>query len=178
VGGFLDEVGSTDQGSAYIFQRDQGGANTWGQVTQIFATGGAASALFGYSVAISDDHAIVGARSDDVGGNVDQGSAYIFQRDQGGANTWGQVKQVTAGDPAAGDLFGQAVAISGDYLIVGAFANDIGGNHDQGSAYIDLVVKTGSAGAPHGMTAAMSSASPWRFRATMLSGGAFNDNRV
>jgi hypothetical protein len=39
-----------------------------------------------------------------------------------------QVKQITASDGAASDQFGLAVAVDGDTLVVGAYADDVGAN--------------------------------------------------
>ena len=90
---------------------------------------------FGRWVAISGDTAVVGASlNDDAGTN--SGSAYIFRRDEGGANNWGEVKKLTASDAAAGDLFGEGVAISGDTAIVGAHHDDFGDLLGPGSAYV------------------------------------------
>ncbi len=134
VGAPYDDDSGTNSGSAYIFYRDQGGANNWGQVKKLTASDGAASDEFGWSVSISGDVAIVGARWDDDNG-IDSGSAYIFYRDQGGANNWGEVKKLTASDGAAADYFGWSVSISGDMAIVGAWGDDDNGS-DSGSAYI------------------------------------------
>jgi FG-GAP repeat len=133
VGAYGDDI---DQGSAYIFERDQGGANTWGQVKKLLASDGAEDDSFGGLVAISGDTVVVGAMFDDIGTNINQGSAYLFQRDKGGANTWGRVKKLLASDRAEGDYFGSSVAISGDTVVVGAFMDNVGTNIGQGSAYI------------------------------------------
>ena len=66
---------------------------------KLLAGDGAADDYFGYSVSISGDTAIVGAYWDDDNGDS-SGSAYIFSRDQGGADNWGQVKKLTASDGA------------------------------------------------------------------------------
>ena len=55
---------------------------------------------------------------------LDSGAAYIFERNAGGAGNWGQVKKLTAEDPAADDFFGNSVAISGDTVVVGADGKD------------------------------------------------------
>jgi hypothetical protein len=47
-----------------------------------------------------------------------------------------QQAKLTASDGAADDQFGFSVAISGDTVVVGAEADDIGANSDQGSAYV------------------------------------------
>jgi hypothetical protein len=137
VGAYRDDVGANvDQGSAYVFIRT---GSTWTQQAQLTAAGGAADDWFGFSVAISGDTAIVGAYSDDVGANVNQGSAYVFVRT---GSTWTQQAQLTAADGAAFDFFGVCVAISGDTAIVGAIYDDVGANASQGSAYV--FVRAGS----------------------------------
>ncbi|NOT60397.1 MAG: HYR domain-containing protein, partial [Acidobacteria bacterium] len=81
-----------------------------------------------YSVALSNDTVIVGAPVDDG----IKGSAYIFERNKGGADNWGEVKKLTASDGAAFDDFGWSVAISGSMVIVGAPVDD----SRKGSSYI------------------------------------------
>jgi len=131
VGAFLDDDNGTDSGSAYIFERNQGGTDNWGLVKKITALDGEAIDRFGTSVAISGDTVIVGATYDDDNGYF-SGSAYIFERNQGGSDNWGQVKKITALDGAVNDRFGTSVAISGDVVIVGATFDNTG----SGSAYI------------------------------------------
>ena len=91
---------------------------------------------FGASVAIAGDILVAGAPGDDIGSNSDQGSAYVFYRNQGGSDNWGEVKKLFASDGAVGDRFGRSLAISGNTIVVGAFFDDIGSNSDQGSVYI------------------------------------------
>ena len=83
---------------------------------------------------------VVGADMDDDACPSDpdcnSGSAYVFARNQGGANNWGDVKKLTASDAAAGDRFGVLVAISGDTIVVGAYRDDTAAFIDAGSAYV------------------------------------------
>ena len=51
---------------------------------------------------------------------IDGGAAFVFERDQGGPNVWGLVKQLAAQQAAASDHYGEAVAIAGDNIWVGA----------------------------------------------------------
>jgi hypothetical protein len=134
VGAYGDDDNGDYSGSAYIFSRDYGGANTWGEVTKLLASDGAAEDYFGYSVSISGDTAIVGARVDDDNG-TDSGSAYIFSRDHGGTDNWGEVTKLLASDGFDNDYFGTSVSISGDTAIVGAHGDDDNGGLS-GSAYI------------------------------------------
>ena len=121
--------GAVNQGSAYVFVRN--GSN-WTQQTKL-SHNGAADDFFGGSVAISGNYAIVGAYGKTVGSNSDQGAAYVFVRS--GTN-WTYQAQLTASDGAAGDYFGTSVAISGDYVLVGAYKKRVGGTIGQGAVYI------------------------------------------
>ena len=94
---------------------------------KITASDGAAGDVFGHSVSISGDHAVVGAWLDDDNG-TNSGSAYVFKRT---GTSWMEEAKLLASDGAAGDLFGVSVSISGDYVIVGASGNDA-----TGAAYV------------------------------------------
>jgi len=136
VGAYLDDAKGTASGSAYIFYRNEGGAGNWGKQAKLTAGDGAENDNFGWSVSISGDYVVVGAYGDDDNG-TNSGSAYIFYRNEGGAGNWGQQAKLTAGSyGAADDRFGWSVGISGDYVIVGAYLDDIGAHGSQGSAYI------------------------------------------
>ena len=128
ISGDTATVGSSNNssgaGAAYIFARNHGGADNWGEVNKLTALGAAANDAFGVAVAISNDTVIIGALDDTVGTNVNQGSAYIFERNQGGADNWGQVQKLTASDGIAGDLFGVAVGIGDRVAMIGAGGDD------------------------------------------------------
>jgi hypothetical protein len=115
-------------GSAYIFKRD--GTN-WIQQARLVSSDSDSFDNFGYSVSISGEYAIVGARNDDDNG-PESGSAYIFKRD--GTN-WIQQAKLLANDGVEIDQFGFSVAIDGDYAVVGASQDDDNG-FNSGSAYI------------------------------------------
>jgi len=117
VGAWKDDSAAASAGSAYIFGRDVGGAGNWGQVKKLTASDAAANDFFGGAVAISGDVAVVGAWGDDDAG-PSTGSAYVFHRDAGGANNWGQVLKLTASDAGSNHQFGRHMAISGDTLVV------------------------------------------------------------
>jgi hypothetical protein len=121
------------QGSAYIFSRDQGGTDAWGLVAKLAGADSTAYNAFGSGVSISDDIAIVGARGARVGSNIGQGAAYIFYRNQGGANAWGQVAKLIAADGTENDSFGNSVSINNDTALVGAWWANLS---EQGAAYI------------------------------------------
>ena len=85
-------------------------------------------------MAVSGDLAIVGADLEDTGA-PNGGAAYEFQRDEGGANNWGEVKKFIASNPRIEATFGSRVALSGETAIVGAEKQNFTGN-DSGLAYV------------------------------------------
>ncbi len=129
--------GKLYQGAAYVFQRNQGGVDNWGQVKQIVAADGAADDEFGHNVAVSGDVVVVGAHDVTVNGKINQGAAYVFYRNQGGANQWGQVKKIVTADGVAHDFFSiSGVSVNGGTIVVGAPFANVGGNAAQGAAYV------------------------------------------
>ena len=98
---------------------------------QIIPGDGVAGDFFGTSVSLDGEYAIIGASRDDDNGNM-SGAAYIFQRD--GAE-WIERTKITPGDPFGGDEFGEAVAISGDVVIIGSIKEDDMGS-GSGAVYI------------------------------------------
>jgi hypothetical protein len=137
IGAFFDDVGANvDQGSAYVYERDYGGPDNWGEVTKLTASDGTGNDRLGWSVSIFGDTIVAGAYGDQIGPNAAQGSAYVFERDLGGADNWGERIKLTAADGLANDYYGYSVSVYADTLVVGAFGDDIGANIDQGSAYL------------------------------------------
>ncbi|MGQ0621593.1 MAG: Calx-beta domain-containing protein [Panacagrimonas sp.] len=125
-------AGKTQHGSAYVFVRSSNGS--WSQQAHLFASDGDAGDLFGRSVSVFGDIAVVGAILKNVGTIRDQGAAYVFVRGTNG--NWTQEFQLLADDGARGDLFGYSVSISGNAIVVGATTADIGSNQSQGAAYV------------------------------------------
>ena len=115
-------------GSAFVFKRD---GTSWTQEAKLLASDGATGDLFGHSVSISGDYAIVGAEHDYDNG-TESGSAYLFKRS---GTSWQQEAKLLSSDRAARDHFGFSVSISGDYAVVGASKDDDNGT-ESGSAYI------------------------------------------
>ncbi|HVE72727.1 MAG TPA: Ig-like domain-containing protein [Thermoanaerobaculia bacterium] len=131
VGAVLDNTaGGIVAGSAYVYVRS---GTSWSQQTHLIASDGAASDLFGASVAISGNTAVVGAHHDHTAGGSDAGSAYVYVRS---GTSWSQQAQLFASDGAASDQFGNSVAISGDMAVVGAYFDDNAGGSNAGSAFV------------------------------------------
>ncbi|MCP4351431.1 MAG: hypothetical protein GY795_38685, partial [Desulfobacterales bacterium] len=131
VGAPYDDDRGTDSGSAYIFMRDSSGR--WHEQAKLVAGDGAKYDRFGRSVAVSGDCVVVGAEYSHNRGMSYSGSAHVFRRDASGL--WHEEKKLTAGEIAEGDHFGNAVAVEGDYIIVGAKYDDETGS-TSGAAYI------------------------------------------
>ena len=73
----------------------------------------------------------MGAHYEDTSGGG-SGAAYIFERNMS-TDTWTQVPtMIKASPPGQFHQFGKSVAISGNYVVVGA----IKANNNTGSAYI------------------------------------------
>jgi hypothetical protein len=130
VGAHGDDDNGTNSGSAYVFVK----SGNWSDMTEtakLTASDGAASDLFGLSVAISGDTVVVGAYDDDFGDK--SGSAYVFVK----SSHWSDMTEtakLTSSDGAENDKFGRTVAISGDTVVVGAPTAN--GQSKTGSAYV------------------------------------------
>ena len=138
VGAHFEDAAGTNAGAAYVFQRNQGGADNWCEVKKLTASDSAADDHFGVSAAVSNDTAIVGAYFHPV--ESLSGAAYVFKRSQGGTDNWGEVTELAASDPQVQDLLGVSVSVSGDTAIAGAHFEDAGGDL-AGAAYMfDLLL--------------------------------------
>ena len=134
VGGYIEDhnvaggVYLSAAGSAYIYTYD---GSSWDTGTKIVASDRAASDIFGRSVAINSNgtKVIVGAD----GGRA----AYIFTYNSGTSN-WDEQQILVATGGATPERFGYAVAMNsnGTKVIVGAYAEDVGGANETGAAYI------------------------------------------
>ena len=100
------------------------------ELAKLAAADGALGDYFGWSVSVSGDVAVVGANKDDAG--FESGAAYIYRAIEG---NWEQEAKLTASDGAEFDFLGRSVAISGDAVLVGAYADDDAGEIS-GSAYV------------------------------------------
>lgn len=124
---------NTNVGAAFVFRYN---GTSWVKEAKLMASDGAANDWFG-AARIDGNYIVVGALYDDDASpsntNCDSGSAYVFEY---GAGTWTQVAKLTALDAACGDRFGQAVAISGTKVLVGAYYATVSSATQRGAAYI------------------------------------------
>ncbi|MCH8148918.1 MAG: FG-GAP repeat protein, partial [Planctomycetes bacterium] len=131
LGARLDfcEVSGQTCGSAHVFRFD---GSTWIEEQVLFASDGFYKVYFGFSVSVSGETALVGSIGIGILGTAFTGAAYVFRHD--GTN-WVEVQKLLASDGAAGDEFGESVAVSGDVAVIGARLDDDNGI-DFGSAYV------------------------------------------
>ncbi|MCP4424409.1 MAG: hypothetical protein GY803_07960, partial [Chloroflexi bacterium] len=122
VGAKYDDEQALNAGAAYIFERV---GITWTQTAKLTASNGAANDWFGFDVALSGDTVVVGAHYADVAGS-NAGLVYVYTFD--GA-AWNETQILQSSDLTAGDIFGYAVDIHNDTILVGARFDD-----DKGSA--------------------------------------------
>jgi len=128
VGAEFDDDNGADSGSVYVFD-----VSTGQQLHKLLPDDGAVGDRFGASVAVSGGIIIAGTVFDNDNGAL-SGSAYVFD-----ATTGQQLFKLLPNDGAAGDRFGNRVAIDGLLAVVGAWQDDVVGT-DSGSAYIFEVV--------------------------------------
>ena len=131
VGALYNDDAGANCGAVYVFERDVGGSNAWGQVKTLVPSTANGQEYFGCSVAVDGDVIAVGARGDATKG-ASAGAAYVFERNLAGTNNWGQVAQLFALDAAAYNYFGASVAVAGDVVAVGATGNDT----SRGAVYV------------------------------------------
>lgn len=152
VNGIQADDSSDDSGAAYVFTRTGG---TWAQQAYLKAANADSGDHFGHAVSISGDTIVIGAYGEDsysteVNGDdrnnsaSSSGAAYIFTRNAG---AWSQQAYLKASNAGIGDLFGWAVSVEGDTVVVGAhredsYATGVNGNQtndsaqDSGAAYV------------------------------------------
>jgi hypothetical protein len=130
--------GNADQGRAYVFSGADGSL-----LFTLNTPNPQAHVWFGISMAVGEVNGdgkadvAVGAHREDVGSNLDQGRAYVFSGADGSL-----LLTLDTPNPQTFANFGRSVAmgkVNGDGkagIAVGAYGEDVGGNADQGRAYV------------------------------------------
>jgi len=129
IGARSDNESVSDGGAVYIYEKDA--SDNWVFTQKLANSDPRQFDRFGQSVAIDGNYMIVGAKGQDYDeNNVNfengAGAAYIFEKDNSG--TWNQIQKLVASDRGASfqPIFGETVAISGDYIVVNAPTEDTG----------------------------------------------------
>lgn len=131
VAAYQDDNPATNSGTVYIYDR---GSNTpTVPLLTILNPSANIQDQFGNAIAMSGDRLVVGCAKNDSGATLDTGSAYVY--DLSSATPTVPVATLDNPDPAAEDLFGHAVSISGTMVAIGAPGNDAGAAN-AGSVYL------------------------------------------
>ncbi len=110
-------------GAVHVY--DRAAAGGWQHAARMTASDVTAADLFGASISLAGDRAVVSA----PGANNRIGAVYVFARS---ANGWTQQARLAPADLQAGDAFGAAVSLSGTRLLVSA----PGRNQRAGNVYV------------------------------------------
>lgn len=127
-------------GAVYVFVREAAG---WSQQAYLKASNTESNDSFGWSLALSGETLVVGARHEDsaasgVGGDQsdnsseDSGAVYVFVRN---GSSWSQQAYLKASNTKKSAYFGDSVAVSGDTVVVGGFGGDGEFGYLAGTAY-------------------------------------------
>jgi hypothetical protein len=115
-------------GAAYIYSL---GSEGWEQQAKLVADPAHADDTLGGNVALKNQMAMLGViRRDDKGD--DAGAVFSFEQEE---NSWSQKQVLTAIDAKPGDAFGQSIALTERFLVIGAPRNDAP-SKDSGSVYV------------------------------------------
>lgn len=119
-----------DAGSVYVFEKS---GDHWEQTAKLTASDYDSLDLFGFSLAISGNDAIVGAVQDSQAGNSYAGSAYLFRRT---GQAWYQQAKMSSAWASPQDYFGMSVALEGGTAVVGATEQGRSSVDQNGSVYL------------------------------------------
>jgi FG-GAP repeat len=124
--------GGYGAGAAHVFRRDGSGTDQWVHVATLAPRESAQGAYFGTALALASDTLIVGAPGTNVGTSVARGKAYVFERNAGGSDQWGETMQLAPSDGFSNADFGKAIALDSESRIVGA----MGDSNWRGAVYV------------------------------------------
>lgn len=117
IGAAGAEAPDFQSGAAYTFRYD---GSQWNYETTLTPSDGDIGDLFGWSVAIDGDVAVIGARDDENDAVGHSGSAYVFRYD---GSDWVEEAKLTDPNGEEFDLFGVSVSVRGDVALIGAHGN-------------------------------------------------------
>ena len=134
IGAYADDDNKTDSGSVYVFTRPSvDGPFT--EQSKLHASDPEGDDLFGVSVSLYGDTALIGAFYDDDDSKTNSGSVYVFTRSSADYGQFTEQSKLHASDPAVSDCFGVSVSLYGAALI-GAYFNSDNSKSNSGSMYV------------------------------------------
>ncbi|MCB1582128.1 MAG: FG-GAP repeat protein [Xanthomonadales bacterium] len=129
VGAMLSDQAGTSSGKAYVFEFN---GSAWTEVQKLTASDGAAQALFGASVDLLDNRAVIGANRDS-GNTTASGSAYVFEHN---GTVWTESQKLNVSGIPTGGNFGVDVSLLGNRILIGANRDDEAVTLPSGSVYM------------------------------------------
>ena len=121
-------VGPGGRGGAHVFVRRNG---SWAEQQRLQAQVPEDADVFGYSVAILGDRAVVGSPRSSPLSDAPNGQAFVFDR---AGDHWSASATLAAPNPRGGDAFGTSVLLSNDALVIGASGDSSGARGVNGNA--------------------------------------------
>jgi hypothetical protein len=103
-------------GAVHVYRYDAA-VGQWRHEAMLTASDGEAGDIFGWSVAADGDVILIGARDDEVNGESQAGSAYVFRFT---GTEWVEEAKLLDPEPGYFALVGQSVSADGDLALVGA----------------------------------------------------------
>lgn len=112
-------------GKVYLYRND--GHDAFDQIAVLTPSERTPGDRFGWSVALRDQHLLVGAfwhgMQDYWGSHADaKGAAFLFKED--GSGDWTELSKLIASNGSANDHFGESVALSDQFALVGSPQNE------------------------------------------------------
>lgn len=143
VGAKLNSEIMHHSGAVYAYQRSvtvhEGNSRSmgWNQLAKLAPEDLLSQDYFGCSVAIHKNVTVVGAYGRDGGGTF-SGAVFVYHVlfDEYGQVEFEFDELIVAEDATRYDWFGSAVAVHGNYILVGAPGADYNGNERSGAGYI------------------------------------------
>lgn len=124
-----DDLGNRS-GKIYVFNYD---GQNWVEVQQLTASNGTDNTRLGASISLSDNRMVAGASYHPTNG-IEGGAAYLFEYNSAN-NMWQETQQLLADVILDAAIFGHAVSLSGDRILIGA-TGDEGNVVESGAAYL------------------------------------------
>ncbi len=127
IGAPGDDLVSSNEGSAYVFERGSGG---WAFSTKLTASDATDLDAFGWNIALSGNTLAIGAWNAGPSPSYQPGAVYLFDRSGG---PWVQTDKLQPTSLTAFSIFGASVALQPDRLVVGA--SSAGNYNGSGAVY-------------------------------------------
>jgi len=107
--------GTDNKGAVDLYHKQSG---QWVKFKELTASDGQAEDQFGTSVDLDGDILVVGAQGDDDAAEL-AGATYVFERNVGGADNWGETAKFTPEGAQIRDTVGGNVSVDGNLVASG-----------------------------------------------------------